>query len=174
MSRCSEPVESASPAGAAGGPQDWKFEWTVEEAPAASQQPNSAPATPEAPEPAPLQSQPNTSPANQTGACVQSPGSVVRRRRLRAQRRRQAADRAGCAGLTACLRRVASGTAGLRRELHALSDNVLGLHGELRALVGAVSAIASALQGHHGQLDAERHSATPPEAVTSPTSDAVE
>ncbi|XP_061118096.1 myb-related transcription factor, partner of profilin-like [Conger conger] len=158
--------ESASPSGGGSEPQDWKFEWTVEEVSGASLQPNSAPSSPEVPPPIPQQPPPDTmalhaSAANQTRPGVRSACSVARGRSLR-RRRRQGLDRASCAGLTACLRRAASGTAGLRHELRSLSDNVLGLRAELRALVGAVSAIATALQGRHGDQSAERRSATPP------------
>ncbi|KAG7476755.1 hypothetical protein MATL_G00086100 [Megalops atlanticus] len=119
-----EPSEPERPEGGDDAPQKWRFEWTAEDTSVAL--PTSE---------APLMAQQH------------SKNSTPWRRRLRLRQRR-AADR-HWAGLTACLRNVASSASGLRSEVRVLSANILALRSELGALVGAVTAVASALQDHY-------------------------
>ncbi|KAJ8395641.1 hypothetical protein AAFF_G00031220 [Aldrovandia affinis] len=161
-----EPGETRSPVGGGSRPQEWKFEWTVEDMPVASLPTNPAPPAPDPPQAPPPQAPPDTtalhtSSANQPRGRVRSPHRAAQWRRVRTHQRWGALDRAGCAGLTACMRRLASGTAGLRDELQGLSHSVEELRGELGALVSAVSTIASVLQVCYGDRNAGHCSVTP-------------
>ncbi|KAG9335379.1 hypothetical protein JZ751_005301, partial [Albula glossodonta] len=177
----SEPTEC--PAEGSSWPQELKFECKVEDVLSVVSlrgkgttpmgHPHLSQAPPPLPPPPPDGTALHTSPANQTRHNVDQSPLLSNRRQVAQQERqrrrlkrlkRRGPDAAGWAGLTTCLRRVASGTEGMRQDLRLLSDNVAALRGELGALVTAVSAVAGALlKGHHGDRNREQSGSTVPE-----------